>query len=116
MPMTPFMGVLISWLMLARNSLLARLAASACADRLREPEVRLADFRLRLFALADVAQDARHSRGTPLFVEEKLRAHGHGEDGAVLPFQIDFIILHVPVLLQKERGGPPGRTGRRTRQ
>ena len=27
MPMTPFMGVRISWLMLARNSLLARLAA-----------------------------------------------------------------------------------------
>ncbi len=29
MPITPFMGVRISWLMLARNSLLARLAASA---------------------------------------------------------------------------------------
>ena len=29
MPMMPFMGVRISWLMLARNSLLARLAASA---------------------------------------------------------------------------------------
>ena len=29
MPMTPFIGVRISWLMLARNSLLARLAASA---------------------------------------------------------------------------------------
>jgi hypothetical protein len=29
MPMTPFMGVRISWLMLARNSLLARLALSA---------------------------------------------------------------------------------------
>ena len=29
MPSTPFMGVRISWLMLARNSLLARLAASA---------------------------------------------------------------------------------------
>ena len=29
MPMTPFMGVRISWLMLARNSLLAALAASA---------------------------------------------------------------------------------------
>ena len=31
MPMTPFMGVRISWLMLARNSLLARLAASAAS-------------------------------------------------------------------------------------
>src|SRR5437879_11276712 len=29
MPRIPFMGVRISWLMLARNSLLARLAASA---------------------------------------------------------------------------------------
>ncbi len=29
MPMIPFMGVRISWLMLARNSLFARLAASA---------------------------------------------------------------------------------------
>ena len=31
MPKTPFMGVRISWLMLARNSLLARLAASAAS-------------------------------------------------------------------------------------
>ena len=31
MPMTPFMGVRISWLMLARNSLLAWLAASAAS-------------------------------------------------------------------------------------
>ena len=31
MPMTPFMGVLISWLMFARNSLLARLASSAAS-------------------------------------------------------------------------------------
>ena len=37
MPMTPFMGVRISWDMFARNSLLARLAASASslADRSR---------------------------------------------------------------------------------
>ncbi len=31
MPMMPFMGVRISWLMLARNSLLARLAPSAAS-------------------------------------------------------------------------------------
>ena len=31
MPMTPFIGVRISWLMLARNSLLARLADSAAS-------------------------------------------------------------------------------------
>ena len=29
MPITPFIGVRISWLMLARKQLLARLAASA---------------------------------------------------------------------------------------
>ncbi len=33
MPMMPFIGVRISWLMLARNSLLARVAASAAARR-----------------------------------------------------------------------------------
>ena len=32
MPMTPFIGVRISWLMLARNSLFARLAASAASS------------------------------------------------------------------------------------
>jgi hypothetical protein len=31
MPMTPFMGVRISWLMLARNSLLAAFAMAASA-------------------------------------------------------------------------------------
>ena len=31
MPSTPFIGVRISWLMLARKSLLARLAAEACS-------------------------------------------------------------------------------------
>ncbi len=31
MPMTPFIGVRISWLMMARNSLLARSAACALA-------------------------------------------------------------------------------------
>ena len=35
MPMTPFIGVRISWLMLARNSLLARLAASAASRACR---------------------------------------------------------------------------------
>ena len=35
MPMMPFIGVRISWLMLARNSLLARLAASAASLAIR---------------------------------------------------------------------------------
>ena len=34
--MTPFIGVRISWLMLARNSLLARFAASAASLRLAQ--------------------------------------------------------------------------------
>ena len=36
MPMMPFIGVRISWLMFARNSLLARLAASAACFGLPE--------------------------------------------------------------------------------
>ena len=36
--MIPFMGVRISWLMLARNSDLARFAASAAAQRLLHPQ------------------------------------------------------------------------------
>ena len=36
MPMTAFIGVRISWLMLARKSLLARLAASAASRALLE--------------------------------------------------------------------------------
>ena len=35
MPSTPFIGVRISWLMLARNSLLARLAPSATSLAIR---------------------------------------------------------------------------------
>ena len=35
MPITPFIGVRISWLMVARNSLLARLAASAASRACR---------------------------------------------------------------------------------
>ena len=42
MPMTPFIGVRISWLMLARNSDLVRLPASAMSLRLAQ-----ADFRAR---------------------------------------------------------------------
>ena len=51
MPMTPFMGVRISWLMLARNSLLARLAASAASLASRSSSS-------ALLAVGDVARDA----------------------------------------------------------
>ena len=40
MPSTPFIGVRISWLMLARNSLLAWLAASAASLAIRNWAVR----------------------------------------------------------------------------
>ncbi len=40
MPSTPFIGVRISWLMLARNWLFARLAASATSFALRASTVR----------------------------------------------------------------------------
>ena len=42
MPIIPFMGVRISWLMLARNSLLARLAVSAASVAVSSCEVRSA--------------------------------------------------------------------------
>ena len=42
--MMPFIGVRISWLMLARNSLLVRFDSSACSPRLFE----LARLRLEL--------------------------------------------------------------------
>ena len=64
MPMTPFMGVLISWLMLARNSDLARLAASAppgsfpLLDLRSEPPVQLFSSMLGREAVDDVAVDA----------------------------------------------------------
>ncbi len=40
MPTTPFSGVRISWLMLARNSLLALLAATAAASAALRPSRR----------------------------------------------------------------------------
>ena len=57
MPTTPLSGVRISWLMLARNSLLARLAASAASF-----------WRCRFFGLPplrDVFDRAFHSSNSP---------------------------------------------------
>ncbi len=54
MPMMPFIGVRISWLMLARNSLLARLAASAAS--LATPQLLL-----RALDLGDVGAQADDS-------------------------------------------------------
>ena len=44
MPMMPFIGVRISWLMLARNSLLARLASIALSRAIDQVGVRRAQF------------------------------------------------------------------------
>ena len=52
MPSTPFIGVRISWLMLARNSLLARLASSARILRLGELRGALRDLDLEVFLVA----------------------------------------------------------------
>ena len=64
MPMTPFIGVRISWLMLARNSLLAELASSACsvfsvASAIAAWRRRFGEGDLRIGPLArgDVARD-----------------------------------------------------------
>ena len=67
--MIPFMGVRISWLMLARNSDLARLAASAAAQRLLQPQK-------HLFFLRDVDHRAADQLGlTALPLHAGLAAH-----------------------------------------
>ena len=68
MPMTPFIGVRISWLIVARNALLASLAASAAA--------RCLALALRAAQLLERAQDdgadkdernrRRRSEGSPI--------------------------------------------------
>ena len=58
MPMTPFIGVRISWLMLARNSDLRR----ADFERL---VARLGELGLHLLALGDVGDDADQQRARP---------------------------------------------------
>jgi hypothetical protein len=54
MPITPFSGVRISWLMLARNSLLVRLAVSAISRF--SISSRVVASRLRLARLAAIAE------------------------------------------------------------
>ena len=83
MPMTAFIGVRISWLIVARKELFASLAASACGARL-----------LRLGEEARVAQRDAHaggdrdSRRWSAFVEDTfaLRAlHADHAFGCGLP-------------------------------
>ena len=66
MPMTPFIGVRISWLMLARNSLLARLACSARAVASGERRGAIAH------ALVGFGQRRRQLRVGGLAVGERL--------------------------------------------
>ena len=67
MPMTPFIGVRISWLMFARNSLLAWFAASAVggqldgsAHRFGKLEVGLTHLALGFLLARDVPARADH--------------------------------------------------------
>ena len=67
MPITPFMGVRISWLMLARNWLLARLASASSRVRsrscvVRRGELRAVRARVRSDALLEVAPQRRPPR------------------------------------------------------
>ena len=104
MPMTPFIGVRISWLMLARNSLLAWLALSAasfarcssCSASLRVGDVDQRPF------------DDRHSR---LIVEQR-HALEHPHRAAVLALVAAFRIrkaLHPHQLARRTCPGSPAR-------
>ena len=64
MPMTPFIGVRISWLMFARNSLLARLASSAASRASRSARsTRLCCVMSRAIAWKPTCSGARTSAG-----------------------------------------------------
>jgi hypothetical protein len=80
MPMMPFIGVRNSWLMLARNTLLARLAASAASFAAASSAVRDKHQLLEVVAvqrqflvgmpfLGDVVADAQDPRRTILRVQ-----------------------------------------------
>ena len=69
MPMTPFIGVRISWLMLARNWLFALFAAAAVS-------VASSSAKRVLLALRDVALRARHGQRCPRRCAPGRRARG----------------------------------------
>ena len=101
MPMMAFMGVRISWLMLARKALFARLAASAaslawassalarsnsavrCRTRLLQLVARRPQFLFRLLALGHVVHQPREH--PPPADADLADGKVHGEDRAVLP-------------------------------
>ena len=58
MPMTPFMGVRISWLIVARKALLARLAASAASRASSSWDVRSATRRSSSALVARISASA----------------------------------------------------------
>ena len=67
MPNTPFIGVRISWLIVARKSLLARLAASAArsAAEERSPKKRItASKGAKMHPASRARLDARHGAST----------------------------------------------------
>jgi hypothetical protein len=87
MPMTPFIGVRISWLMLARNSLLARLASLGLHLGVDQ---RLLD---RL-AAGDVGEAADHPQRRPgLAALDHVAAIEHPDHAAVLAAHLVFVVI-----------------------
>ena len=92
MPRTAFIGVRISWLMLARNSLLARLASSARSLCCRSPRLWLTIATLMAVARARITRRATwlSQRNVPYEALASGRpsglaaAHRPGDEGAVL--------------------------------
>ena len=72
MPITPFIGRPDLVAHIGEELALCTARGLRLADRLRQSEVGLADLCLRLLTLADVAQDARHTRESAFLIEKKL--------------------------------------------
>ena len=85
MPMMPFNGVRISWLMLATNSLLARLAASAASLASRKRDLGAAP-------LGDVPGEAKRPHQLALVVAQRQFRRGDPRDAAVGP---GFLLLQL---------------------
>ncbi len=64
MPMTPFIGVRISWLMVARNRDLARLAASAVSLARRSSSADSESSRVRASTSCSRRRDSRRAAAT----------------------------------------------------
>jgi hypothetical protein len=107
MPMMPFIGVRISWLMLARNSLLARLAASASSFRALQR-------RLGFLAAGDVDQRPLDDIGQAVLAGDQGRAFEHPDVLAVGPAHAALEVGDALPLLQRvDERLPVGGVGER---